>query len=89
MAKLTEDELKEYGEKLGKEELTITAAILVDVLNNKHGSKNNGKPFRFNDIQQYYIRGSIPTKYGGHKIKLNTTMLGKTLTVFQDVKGEE
>ena len=89
MANLTKDQLKEYGEKLGVEEITITAAILVDILNDKHGSKNNGKPFRFNDIQQYYIRESIPTKYGGYKIKLNSNMLGKTLTVFADVKGEE
>ena len=84
MANLTKDQLKGYGEKLGKKQLTITAAILVDVLNEKYGGKNNKNPFMFNDIQQYYIRGSIPEKYGGHKIKLNTTILGKTLTVFKD-----
>lgn len=85
MAKLSEEQLKAYGDKLGKEKVTITAAMLVDILNHKHGGKSNDKPFKFNDIQQYYLRGSIPKKYGGHKIELKTDDLGnKTLIVYKD-----
>lgn len=82
MAKLTQKDVKSYSDKLGKEEITITASILVQLLNHKHEGKSNGKQFAFNDIQQYYLREKLPMKYGGLKLKFNKTILGSTLTVF-------
>jgi len=81
---LTENQLETFAEGLGKRDEVMTAAILVKVLNHKYGHKKGGEVFKFQDIQQYYLRGSLPKAYGGHKIKLNTTVLGKTLTVFRD-----
>ena len=86
MAKLTQKDIKSYADKIGKEEVIITASILVQILNEKHGGKTNGKQFKFNDIQQYYLREKLPVKYGGLKIKFNTTHLGSTLTVFAEAK---
>lgn len=87
MAQLTEKVLQEYVDKMGNEEIIITAAILVQVLNKKYKGKSNDKEFKFNDIQQYYLRGKLPAKYSGLKLKFNKTILGNTLTVF--AKEEE
>tara|TARA_R110000772_G_C13310332_1_gene440668 strand:- start:65150 stop:65401 length:252 start_codon:yes stop_codon:yes gene_type:complete len=81
---LTKNQLQSYSDKMGKEEIEMTAAILVKVLNHKYTNKKGGEIFKFQDIQQYYLRGSIPKAYGGHKVRLNTSLLGKTLTVFKD-----
>ena len=86
MAKLTQQDVKSYADKIGKEEVEITASILVQVLTEKYGGKTNGKKFAFNDIQQYYLREKLPVKYGGLKLKFNKTILGSTLTVFAEEK---
>lgn len=78
---LNAKELEQLVKKLGKEQLEVAPGLLVDILNKKYEKKSSGKPFNWSDIQQYYLRGSIPQKYGGLKLELCEGPLGKYLKI--------
>jgi len=46
----------------------FTVEKLVEYLNKKHKTKDNGTPFTGGDVQQYLRRGNLPKSYGHHEI---------------------
>ncbi len=50
----------------------FTTVGLAAHLNNLHGGKKTGKPFTIGDLQQYSLRGRLPSEYGGHPIVVVT-----------------
>jgi hypothetical protein len=59
----------------GKDDLVLSRTRhfsrsgLSEFLNTKYGKKSNGSQWKPSDIQQYAIKGALPSKYGGHPCK--------------------
>lgn len=83
-----EKQIIDLAKRLGKEELQVSGSILVKVLNEKFGSKDTDTPFQYGDIQQYYLRGALPEKYGGLKLEMKEGSIGKYLVVYKKEKVE-
>jgi len=47
----------------------FTTSKLVKYLTDKYGSKESGKPFTIQDLQQYMGRLKLPKRYGGQRIE--------------------
>jgi hypothetical protein len=84
-----ENQIKDLAQKLGQENLKMNGSTLVDVLNEKYGKKDNDTPFQYGDVQQYYLRGTLPPKYGGLKLELKEGVTGKYLIVYKEGEGPE
>lgn len=83
--KRTVDDL---AQKIGTVDLKMSGSMLVKVLNKKLGGKENGSLFTYTDIQQYYLRGRLPSQYLGLKLKLEESAIGKFLRVYKKIEDE-
>lgn len=65
--------------KLAKNEFTTSS--LLRFLEDEYGTKLSGKHFNQSDIAQYCLRGNLPYRYGGNKLKIDYVENIKIITL--------
>lgn len=60
-----------------------TTQTLLDLLKKKYKKKITGEEFNHSDIAQYCLRGNIPYRYGGQKLKVSRDKGVKIIQVIE------